>query len=89
MENPFFKGEDRTEFGHEWKWQKHHWISSEGNLVRIFPPSDSITSWFVIVCDEERYEIAGEDAEQRAFAVGEVFTRQDRSMQENYALQPV
>jgi len=83
MEN--FKKKDRTEFGHKWKWQKAdsimrgHWKSGKGNLVRVFPPCGSVTSWLVTVCDEENYKLTGQNAEQRAFAIAEPFTRQVRS----------
>jgi len=75
----------RVEFGYLWKWQeanstmRGHWKSSKDNLVRIFPPYGSITSWFVTVCDEEKHELTGRDAEQRAFAIAGPFTRQIRS----------
>jgi len=77
-------GETRKEFGHVWSWQpegkrRGHWQSTDGNLVRVFPPSDSLNFWYVTICDAEQHRLTGSNVEQRAFCIAEVYTRQDRT----------
>lgn len=80
---PQLNGEIRKEYDHDWVWEngtvnviRSHWKSSKGNLVRVYPPSDEIDHWFVTVCDMDGHKFTGEDAETRAFAVAEGYTRQ-------------
>lgn len=82
------EGDRRKEFEQTWEWRdpdmnmRGHWKSvvehNKGNLVMIFPPSGDVTSWYVDVCDEERYELCGESVEERAFCIGVGFVQQYR-----------
>jgi hypothetical protein len=54
-----------------------HWRSTSGRTVRIFPPLVEKQPWQVVVYGDggvevPSYEISGDDAERRAFCVGEV-----------------
>ena len=82
---PNLKTETQKEaYGHTWEWRgsnptmRRHWKSTSGNLVLIFPPTETISSWYVNVCDDECYELTGKDVEDRAFCVAETYTRQSR-----------
>ena len=72
-------------FGHRWEGReanvlmRSHYRSTTGNLVLVFPPSAGITSWYVLVCDDELYEVTGEDAMANAFMTAEAYTRQKRA----------
>lgn len=66
---------------------RDHWRSMSGSVVRIFPPDIADDAWEVAVFDdpgvipEQRdiHTLTGSDAENRAFAIAEGYTRQDRS----------
>jgi hypothetical protein len=83
---PYLKTETRKEaYGHTWEWReansmmRAHWKSTKGNLVLVFPPSENVSAWFVNVCDDECYDLIGDDVEARTFAIAVGFTEQDRS----------
>ncbi len=72
-----------------WQWHTQepgllpHWKSTRGNVVRLFPPLLELHAWQVVVYDTPgviavSQEITGDDAERRAFVVGEVYVTQDR-----------
>lgn len=85
---PYKSGIRRTEFGQEWEWRDSnglmagHWKSVNTgpteNLVMIFPPSDTTIDWIIDVCNDEFIDLAGDDAEQRAFAIAAGYVRQYR-----------
>ncbi len=71
--------------GHTWVWREAdsciqgHYKSTSGNLVMVFPPNDQSDSWHVVVEDDETHDFVGDNAEERAFAAAETYTRQQRS----------
>lgn len=70
---------DRREFGHVFCWYERPgcWHSTSGQSVMVVPPQVSSESWLVIVPNNDSVEeIAGHEAEKRAFASAEVYTRQ-------------
>lgn len=68
----------RTEFGHEFAWHPalKHWFSTNGVFVQVFPPDgDRIEWWLVDSLSKRSHIFAGDDAEQRAFAVAVGFIK--------------
>lgn len=54
--------------------------TSKGNRVVVLPPFESRKAWLVAVPHlEDSSEIIGEDAEERAFSVADLFIRQQTS----------
>ncbi len=87
MDDSLFK--DREKEGHLFRYSPTAggilgpgWESTgKGNRVVVLPPSESRATgkeaWLVAVSHQEAtYEIIGEEAEQRAFAVACTFIRQ-------------
>ncbi len=73
--------------GHVWAWEsdheiyRGHWMSTKGNIVRIFPPRGMYLYWTVYVKGNpgrEFHRLSGSHAEERAFVIAEAFTRQKR-----------
>jgi hypothetical protein len=75
------KLEDRTEFGHMFKFLGKSWLSTSGQKVEVVPPEVLGEPWLVVLRDQgnSSMELVGHDAEERAFCVAEVFTRQQLS----------
>ncbi len=73
----------RTEYGHTFVWyeQPGCWFSTSGQPVMVAPPTKPHQNWLVVTLmpggKPKPYEIRGEGAEARAFAVAQATAGKD------------
>lgn len=66
-------------YGQTWRHCDNYsgyWVSTKGRPVSIYPPSGDATDWLVVDGFGNPHKLTGDDAEGRAFSIGEAFTRQ-------------
>ena len=76
---PPVENRDRTEFGHLFKWnaQTREWETTTGRKVFVRAPDTLNLFWLVRVPSTGvNQPLTGEDAEERAFCIAEVYSRQ-------------
>jgi hypothetical protein len=66
-------------YGQTWSLRENYtryWVSTKGRPVSVFPASGDVTDWLVVDGFGKSHRLIGDDAGERAFAIGEAFTRQ-------------
>ncbi|HYF12789.1 MAG TPA: hypothetical protein VD928_00625 [Candidatus Paceibacterota bacterium] len=70
---------DRFEFGQLFRWHPTpgFWRTTKGNLAFVFPGSEETGEpWMYFIPDfEEFHSLRGENAEERAFAIADAYSR--------------
>lgn len=70
---------DRIMYGHLFVWNEElrAWESTSGNRVCVLPPDNNNPDWRIAVEHlEQTLRFTGENTEERAFCLAELYTRQ-------------